>query len=148
MTADADLVKAAVGGDRGAFASLLARHRPRATVLARRLLGDAVEADDLFQEAALQAFLALDRLRDPRRFGSWLYGIVLNLGKMRLRQRGSELSLDGVGGRRLPESIDGALGGTSPEVTLESLELLRLVREAIAVLPAGQRDVEIGRAHV
>src|SRR5690348_4990771 len=83
--ADELLVAAALRGDRGAFARLVDRHRPRAQALARRLLGDAAEAEDVVQEAVLRAYLALRDLREPARFGAWLCGIALNLGRTRLR---------------------------------------------------------------
>src|SRR2546423_944324 len=83
--ADELLVGAALRGDRAAFASLVDRHRARTHALARRLLGDAAEAEDVVQEAVLRAYLALDDLREPARFGAWLCGIALNLGRMRLR---------------------------------------------------------------
>src|SRR5437764_15403226 len=83
--ADELLVAAALRGDRGAFARLVDRHRPRTHALARRLLRDPAEAEDVVQEAVLRAYLALGDLREPARFGAWLCGISLNLSRMRLR---------------------------------------------------------------
>jgi hypothetical protein len=84
------------------------------------------EAEDLVQEALLRAYLGLSQLRDPARFGAWLCGIAVNLAKMRLRRRALEA-------RVVAEpSLDGRF---------EDRELLRLVRDAVDVLPAGQREV-------
>ena len=58
---DSDLVARARAGDRLAVSSLLERHRPLAQRLAARLLGDPVEAEDVAQEASLQAWLSLER---------------------------------------------------------------------------------------
>jgi RNA polymerase sigma-70 factor, ECF subfamily len=66
---DATLVRRAREGDKGAFAVLLARHRPMLVALCRRALGDPGLAEDAAQEAALQALLSLDRLERPERFG-------------------------------------------------------------------------------
>jgi RNA polymerase sigma-70 factor (ECF subfamily) len=85
---DAELVKRVLAGDRAAFGYLVDRHRLEAQVLARRMLSDSFEAEDVTQEAFLQAFLGLRDLRFFDRFGSWLLGIVVNLCKMRLRARG------------------------------------------------------------
>ncbi len=60
---DAVLVSAARAADRAAFGQLVERHRLRLLRLAQRLLGDPAEADDVAQEACLQAYLALDHLR-------------------------------------------------------------------------------------
>lgn len=83
---DGELVAATLGGDRAAFEALLDRHVDRVRLLAARMLGPE-DAEDVVQETLLQAFLGLDRLRNPDRFGSWLYGITLNLARMRLRRR-------------------------------------------------------------
>jgi RNA polymerase sigma-70 factor (ECF subfamily) len=84
---DADLVVAARNGDREALSLLISRHRPYLFAACRRALGDAGLAEDAVQEACLQAFLGLDRLRDPVRFGPWLIGIGLNCCHRLRRQR-------------------------------------------------------------
>lgn len=78
---DEELVAAARGGDREAFALLIVRHRPLVIALCRRALGDRDQAEDVAQEAILQALLDLDRLRRPDRFGAWLAGIGLNIAR-------------------------------------------------------------------
>jgi RNA polymerase sigma factor (sigma-70 family) len=102
------------------------------------VLRDQAEAEDVTQEALLQAFLGLPRLREPTRFGSWLCGIVLNLAKMRLRERRRTrpfASLDG--GRVVPSSLAAA----RPEDVLEARELHEVVRTAVDRLPVRQREV-------
>ncbi len=84
---DAALARAAQGGDMGAFAVLLVRHRPVLLALCRRTLGDPTLAEDAAQEAALQELLNLERLQRGDRFGSWLAGIGLNVCRMWLRSR-------------------------------------------------------------
>ena len=121
---DDDLVTAALGGDPAAFAALVERNRNRVDAVVERMVGE--EAEDLVQEALLRAYLGLSQLRDPARFGAWLCGIAVNLAKMRLRRRARE--------RRLvaePAADDG----------FEERELLDLVRDAVDLLPTGQRDV-------
>ncbi len=84
---DADLVKRVLAGDWAAFGPLVDRQRPVLLRLAQRMLGDPAEAEDVAQEVCLHAFLSLSRLRDPERFAAWLYGIAVNLCRMRLRTR-------------------------------------------------------------
>ena len=74
---DGDLVRLARDGDAVAFRLLVERHLPMARARARRLCANPSDVDDIVQESFLQAFLALDRLRDPDRFPGWLAGIVL-----------------------------------------------------------------------
>src|SRR2546427_4076737 len=120
---DEELVPAALAGDPAAFAALVERNRARVHAVVERMAGD--EAEDLVQEALLRAYLGLSQLSDPARFGAWLCGIAVNLARMRLRRRALEA--------RLP--AEPASGGGS-----EEWELLQVVRDAVSVLPPGQRD--------
>jgi hypothetical protein len=122
---DSQLVAAARRGDRAAFGSLLDRHERAVRAIARRLLGDE-EAEDVAQEAFLQAYLGLDRLRDPARFGSWLCAIAVNLAKMSLRRRGPKL-VPLTGFEVADEAFD------MPEVSGD-------VREALEFLPPHERE--------
>ena len=76
---DATLVRQVREGDRDAFTQLLLRHRPSLVRLCRRLPGESWEADDVAQEASLQALLGIDRLVEPASFGPWLHAIAANL---------------------------------------------------------------------
>ena len=62
---DGNLVRLARDGDAMAFRLLVERHLPMARARARRLCANPSDADNIVQESFLQAFLALDRLRDP-----------------------------------------------------------------------------------
>jgi hypothetical protein len=65
---DGDLVRLARDGDPAAFRLLVERHLPMARARAARLCPRPDDADDAVQDAFLQAFIALDRLRDPDRW--------------------------------------------------------------------------------
>jgi RNA polymerase sigma factor (sigma-70 family) len=126
---DGDLVAAVLAGDRAAFVELVDRHLARATTLAQGLLRSRAEAEDVVQEATLQAYLGLQDLRDRDRFGAWFCSIAANLAKMRLRQtRGRLVPLDDVDGRLTSE--DG----------LETRERLEARHDALAGLSATERE--------
>lgn len=127
---DAELVAAAVEGDRQAFAELVTRHGARARAVAQSVLGRADGAEDVGQDAVLAAFLGLPRLREPARFGSWLAAIAANLARMRLR-RGQASSSKVLLGAIQP----------SPEEAFEAAELVNLVRRALGVLSEPQRTI-------
>src|SRR5512132_1182598 len=62
---DSQLVTRVLAGEKTAFGLLIDRYCPAAIKLARRVLGDTLEAEDVAQEALLQAFLGLASLRNP-----------------------------------------------------------------------------------
>lgn len=129
---DAQLVAAARTGGRDAFAALVDRHYPLLLACCRRALGEAA-ATDAAQEAVLQALLGLERLRCDERFGAWLVGIGLNVSRRLLEQRARPaVALDATAEPVAP--------GPEPHELAESAFAAARVREAIAALPAGQRD--------
>src|SRR5258708_16918977 len=92
---DADLVVSARADDTEAFRLLLERYQTMALAIAQHKVAQIETAQDLVQEAMLQAYLSLDQLRDVTRFKSWFYGIVLNVCRYWQRtQQSPMLSLD------------------------------------------------------
>ena len=141
-TSDAFLVISARNGDRGAFRLLVERYEPLALRVARRAVLDEEVARELVQEALLQAYLSLDRLREEKRFRSWLYGIVLNLCRSWQRQqRPLAQSLDDLaGGVRLPETFGVE---ADPSEVSESRELREHIMEAIESLSIANRSATL-----
>jgi RNA polymerase sigma factor (sigma-70 family) len=137
---DASLVAQVLGGDPSAFGPLIDRHRPTAMRLARRLLGHPADAEDVVQEALLQAFLGLHELRLTDRFGAWLLGIVVNLCRMRWRGRPGVYAIEDWEGGRVVPGVTWVDRQPSPDVIAEAQELHRLVLDAIALLPAEQQQ--------
>jgi RNA polymerase sigma factor (sigma-70 family) len=84
---DATLVAAAVAGDRAAKQALFQRHAPMVNRLARRLLGPGVDANDLVQDAFVEALLGIDRLKNGQAFQSWLCSIVVRTAQKVCRRR-------------------------------------------------------------
>ena len=128
---DGDLARLARGGDPVAFRLLVERHQPMARARARQLGPDPGDVDDIVQESFLQAFLALDRLRDPDRFAGWLTGIVSNVCRTLRRRTPVTLLAD------WPEPLHPAWAGGLPSA--EDLDRAGALRAAVAGLPAGQR---------
>ena len=128
---DGDLARLARGGDPVAFRLLVERHQAMVRARARQLGPDPGDVDDIVQESFLQAFLALDRLRDPDRFAGWLAGIVFNVCRSLHRRAPVTLLADWPEPLH-PTSADGL---PSPE----DLDRADALRTAVAGLPAGQR---------
>jgi RNA polymerase sigma factor (sigma-70 family) len=143
---DNALVARVLAGEREAFGPLLQRHQTSVARLCRRLLGAAPEAQDVAQEAALQAFLGLARLQEPERFGAWLHAIAANLARMALRRRRT-LSLDALalqeggplGGRLLWQA-----GPPAPEEVQAAREAHDTIVRALRELSPANREAVIG----
>jgi RNA polymerase sigma-70 factor (ECF subfamily) len=78
VTARGLLVERAQAGDRGAFEALLERWLDLSLRAAFVILGNEADARDATQEAFLQAWRDIRRLRDPDRFDAWLNRILVN----------------------------------------------------------------------
>jgi RNA polymerase sigma-70 factor (ECF subfamily) len=82
-----DEVERARAGDGDAFAALVRRHAERVHDLARRLLRDAHEAEDVAQQAFLNAWRAMGRFDPERPFRHWILRITTNLCRHRFAAR-------------------------------------------------------------
>ncbi len=86
---DADLLSAAVAGDRAAFGALLTRHYDTIHGLAWRLTGARADADDIAQDVCCALVERIAGFRGEARFTTWLCGIVVNACHDLRRRRGS-----------------------------------------------------------
>lgn len=89
---------AAQAGDREAFARLVERYTRRLHDLARRMLRDPHEAEDVVQHAFVNAWRAIDRFDTERPFRNWMLRIASNLCRNRLAARGRRQELPPRGG--------------------------------------------------
>ncbi|MBT2187872.1 RNA polymerase sigma factor [Sphingobium nicotianae] len=86
--ADAELVAAAVSGDRAAFRALLERHYDRVHRLAWQLTGSRADADDVTQDVCCTLVEKIGSFRGEAKFTTWLCGIVYNACRdLRRRKR-------------------------------------------------------------
>lgn len=117
-------------GDQPAFRALARRHLPAVVALARHILGNAAEAEDVAQEAMLRVWTHAPRWQPLALFRTWLTRVVVNLCLDRKR-RAPWVELDAAG-----EIADTA---RSPDEAVEENERERRLATAIDRLPARQR---------
>jgi len=86
---DADLVAAAVAGDRSAFETLLRRHYDRIHGLAWQLTGSRTDAEDVAQDVCCALVEKLAGFRGDAKFTTWLCGITANACRDHFRRRRS-----------------------------------------------------------
>ena len=129
--ADAALLARYAAGDQVAARALTLRLAPRVFALARRMLADAAEAEDVTQEAMLRLWrMAPDWRDEGAALGTWLYRVASNLCIDRLRRRRERP------GDAVPETVDGAPGA---EGRLQAADRAAALDAALAALPERQR---------
>jgi RNA polymerase sigma-70 factor (ECF subfamily) len=84
-TAEVAVVALAIRGDAAAFSELVRRRQSWLRNLLRRLCRDPALADDLAQQALLQAWRSLHNLKSVAAFGAWLRQLAVNTWLMHLR---------------------------------------------------------------
>jgi RNA polymerase sigma-70 factor (ECF subfamily) len=138
---DEELVEACQAGESSAFDLLVSRWEDKIRGAAYRLLGSEEEARDAAQEAFLKAYRALPGFKGEARFSSWLYQIVMNLCRDRLRRRKGRhlVSLEAL------EEVGPVIASRDPAALdlVRQLDLRRAVQRAIGALPEEQREILI-----
>jgi RNA polymerase sigma-70 factor (ECF subfamily) len=87
LAAELALVLAAQRGSTDAFGALVRKHQERAYAVARGIVLNHEDAEDVVQDAFLHAFRALERFRPEQPFGAWLHRIVANAALDLTRRR-------------------------------------------------------------
>jgi RNA polymerase sigma-70 factor, ECF subfamily len=138
---DRELVSLSRQGNKAAFGQLVLRYQPMALGLATRVVGNRDMAQELVQEAMLQAYLSLANLHDPTRFKNWLYGIVLNLCRKSLRQRKLVwFSLEAMRGDLVDAPMAIADRSLDPQLVAEQAEIHHAVFDAVDELSPKNRS--------
>jgi RNA polymerase sigma-70 factor (ECF subfamily) len=128
---DAELVARAGQGDRDAAQALMARHLPKMTMLARRMLSDPAEAEDAVQDAFMRLWTHASRWQPGRaKFETWLYRVTLNQCYDRLRKRTTA---------PIDEAMEVPDPAAGPAAIHENAMLAASIEEALAELPERQR---------
>src|SRR5919199_2543506 len=128
---DAYLVSRAREGFVDAFEVLVLRHRDRAYRVALRTLDDPADAEDVTQEAFLDAWRGLEGFSGASAFSTWFYRILVNrcLQHRRTRRAGP---LPVPLGSIEPATLQ---GGPRPEEVAEARGRAQALRGAISALP-------------
>jgi len=92
---EARLISAARAGDRESFGYLVLKYQDRLVNALYHLVGNLPEAEDVAQEAFVQAFLKLSSFKGQSHFYTWLFRIARNQAVSRFRRTRKTSSLDG-----------------------------------------------------
>lgn len=135
---DRRLVDAVLAGDAESYRVLVERESSSVIGLCGRMLGDAYEAEDVAQEAFLQAYRSLPTWRGDGPFGAWVWRIAMRLAIARIKQRRPSLQVDLTRDTGWLVDLD---RGSDPVGRLLGAEQRREVVDAISALPEAQRRV-------
>jgi RNA polymerase sigma-70 factor, ECF subfamily len=146
---DADLARRIVSDDEAAFESLMRRHNGELFRVARAILKDNADAEDVMQEAYFAAYRHMGSFRAEAKLSTWLTRIVINQALMRRRSRSRDRTVVPFCYRHVNERTDAtgrvADPGDTPEQSTMRADIRRLLERKIDELPVVFRMVFILR---
>ncbi|HEX6243722.1 MAG TPA: RNA polymerase sigma factor [Polyangiales bacterium] len=134
---DEVLVARLCAGERALFETLMRRHNRRLFRAARSIVKSDDEAEDVMQEAYVQAFTHLAQFEGRAKFATWLTRIAVHAALARVRRQ-REVLVD--------TEEDADVDGESPEETVARRELSALLTPMVDALPLSFRSVFVLRA--
>jgi RNA polymerase sigma-70 factor, ECF subfamily len=142
--ADEQIVEKLVAGQTALFEVLMRRHNERVYRAARAIIKDESEAEDIMQQAYVNAYSHLRQFDGRSRFSTWLTRIAIHEALARARRRGRYTDMD----LEHPSALTVATSTAAPldpERLAFSRELGALMESSIDRLPDGAREVFILR---
>jgi RNA polymerase sigma factor (sigma-70 family) len=142
-----ELVALAKAGDGLAFRVIMQRCNQRLFRVARAVLRDEAEAEDVLQEAYARAFAAIAEFRGEAAIATWLTRIVLNEAHGRLRARRPTMEVEAIEAAQESARILAFPGRAedNPEADAARAQVRRLLEGAVDELPEPFRLVFILR---
>ncbi|HEX6388255.1 MAG TPA: sigma-70 family RNA polymerase sigma factor [Solirubrobacteraceae bacterium] len=130
------------------FAALVDELSPAMLRMARVHVRDSASAEDVVQEAWIVVIKSLDRFEGRSKLSTWIFGIVINIARRRGVKDARSVPFSGLPSERFHPADHPrwpghwAIAPTPwPQDALERAETLDVIRDAIAGLPASQREV-------
>jgi len=144
---DSELLHRSREGDAISFAALVRRHSRYLYRVARSVLPDEDEAEDVVQLAFIQAFMGLDHFRGEASLRTWLVRIALNEATRRRRRQRVWLSLGALDetGERERSPIHASILSPDPESAAAQSQIRERLERAIDALSPDFRTVLILR---
>ena len=140
---DEDVIRQVLQGHTAMFELLMRRYNERVYRAARAIVRDEQEAEDVMQQAYVNAFQHLAQFAGAARFSTWLTRIAINESLARVRRRGRYETFDDE--RSNVEPFMSRNVPEDPERQAFRGELRSLLEWAIDTLPDGMREVFVLR---
>jgi RNA polymerase sigma-70 factor, ECF subfamily len=138
---DKRLIAECLQGNTEAFGELVRRYQERLYHSVYRLLENAEDAQDVVQEAFLNAYQSLEGFKGDSRFFTWLYRIAVNTAISHKRKHRTKARMEmQKNGEHMLDPLDPS-EASRPEHALEQAEQQRHVRQALSRLSPEHRAV-------
>src|ERR1700710_2055867 len=147
-TGDIELVRRALARDEAAFRAIMQANTRRRYRLARGILRNDSEAEDVVQETYVRAFTHLESFRGDSSLATWLARIAMNEALGRLRRQKPSVEWTTLPPGTLEAQIipfPHSTASEDPEKTMAQREIQHVVEHAIDELPEAFRIVFITR---
>jgi RNA polymerase sigma-70 factor, ECF subfamily len=142
VTEDATLIDATLSGDSTAFGELVTRYQNRLFNTMVHLVGCAEDAEDVVQDAFVQAFVQLEKFRGQAAFYTWLYRIAFNTAMSHGRRRKPTRSVDEARERTGTDPVD---PGAPPDGRMLQAERAEQIQAALGEMTEDHRAVLVLR---
>ena len=144
---DEEIVRRVLAGEGALFELIMRRYNQRLYRVARSVLGDDAEAEEVVQQAYVNAYVHLGQFGGQAKFATWLTKIALYEAYARARRRTRHTSLESPDPRRCLNGENGEIGETmmstspDPERTAAAAEMRVLLEKIIDALRPSYRAV-------
>ena len=136
---DIELVNEFKNGNTSAFDEIVKRYQRKVYMLARRILGNHEDADDVAQEVFIKLFYSLNDFKGESSLFTWIYKITVNECNSFLRKKKIKEFV------QIDDVVNLLKFSQTPEQELLDKEEKNLIERAIEKLPAKQRMVFVMR---
>lgn len=135
---DAEVVRRVRAGEPALFEILMRRYNQRLYRTARSIVRNEAEAEDVMQQAYVNAFVHLEQFAERASFATWLTRIAVHEALARLRRRGRVVEIATMEDHGRPELLSKEPG---PEQQALTGELRRALEQSLDALPEIYRAV-------
>lgn len=142
---DEEVVARVLAGETGMFEIVMRRYNQRLYRVARAILRNDGEAEDVMQDAYVRAYEHLDQFAGRARFSTWLTRIAVHEALTRQHRATRYQELESMSGQEGDPMDRFATMALNPEQQASNSEIRRLLEEAVEKLPDDYRTVFVLR---
>jgi RNA polymerase sigma-70 factor (ECF subfamily) len=142
---DESVVKRILDGDTALFEIIMRRHNQRLYRIARAVLRDDAEAEDVMQDAYVKAYEHLNQFEGRAKFSTWLSRIAYHEALARVRGKGRVQELEEISEGQRDKMPSLRSLKMNPEQEASNSEMRRLLEREVNALPDNYRAVFVLR---